>query len=254
MFKRAPALLLCSILVGGASWMADDPFVGQWKLVKLTDEMKVTSVGANTYAFDFGGGPSAVETIAVDGTDQPGVAGTTLSVAPIGPNWKVVRKQSGRTLVTAHWSLSHNGDTLRDNFTAFGADGSPTTVDYVYERRAAGSGFAGTWVSTIATLNGDITLQVRAYENDGLTLITRGPSQHDTTNLTFDGTDHPGASAGSVSSARRLNARAVEIVRKANGKITQTRQMTVSANLRTLTLTVHIAGENEPRVYIFERE
>ena len=252
--KRAAVVLLCSILLASTSWTADDPFVGQWKLVKLTDEMKVTNVGANKYAFDFGGGPSAVETIVVDGTDQPGVGGTTLSVAPIGPNWKVVRKQDGRTIVTANWTLSTNRDTLRDNFSTLGTDGSSTTVDYVYERRAAGSGFAGTWVSTVASLNGDITLQIRAYENDGLTLITRGPSQHDTTNLSFDGKDHPGASAGAVSSARRLNARVVQIVRKANGQITQTRQMNVSSDLKTLTLTLHITGEDEPRVYIFERQ
>lgn len=254
MFKRAADVLLWSFLVAGTSWMSNDPFVGHWKLVKASDEMKVTSVGPNKYAFDFGGGPQAGETIVIDGTDQPGAGGTTLSVATVGPNWKVVRKKDGHTVISANWTLSKDGRTLRDHFTQFGPTGSPTTVNYVYERKAAGSGFAGTWVSVPAPVTSEIVLQVGPYESDGWSLITRGPSQNDTTNLRFDGKDHPGASAGSASSARRLNARAVEIIRTSNGKITQTRQMTVSPDLKTLTLTVHIAGEDDPRVYIFERQ
>src|SRR5690348_15687020 len=43
MFKRAADVLLWSFLVAGTSWMSNDPFVGHWKLVKASDEMKVTS-------------------------------------------------------------------------------------------------------------------------------------------------------------------------------------------------------------------
>jgi hypothetical protein len=71
-------LLLLAGLATGPLGPETDPFVGQCKLVKLVDQMKVTRVRADTYAFDFGGG---AETIVVDGTDQPGYAGTTLSVA-----------------------------------------------------------------------------------------------------------------------------------------------------------------------------
>ncbi len=256
MFKRASELLLCTFLMASTSWTANDPFVGQWKLIKVSDEMKVTSVGANKYAFDFDGAGQSVETIVVDGTDQPGLGGTTLSVTADGPNWTVVRKKGGQTLLTANWTLSKDGSTLRDNFTMVGANASPSTVDYLYTRRAAGggSGFAGTWVSTITTVNGDIRLQVRPYASDGLSLVVSGPSQHDTTYVRFDGKDHPGASAGSALSARRLNARAVEIMRKSNGNITQTRQMKVSSDLKTLTLTVHIVGDDDPKIYIFQRQ
>jgi len=93
-----------------------DLFVGRWKLLKLTDQMKVTKVGANKYAFDFGG---VVETIVVDGTDQSASAGTTLSVAADGPNWKVIRKKGSRMLLTATWTLSKDGKSLKDDFTAF---------------------------------------------------------------------------------------------------------------------------------------
>src|SRR6476660_4674627 len=93
-------LLLVAGLVTGTFW-ANDHFVGKCKLnpsrSKLTDEMKVESVGGNKYAFDFGSGNA--ETIEADGTDQPGIFGTTLSVTVEGPNtWKVIRKKDGRTI------------------------------------------------------------------------------------------------------------------------------------------------------------
>ena len=249
MFRRVAQLLLCTGLLAATSRAPADPFVGQWKLVRLTDKMKVASIGANTYDFDFGGG---VEKIVVDGTDQPAAAGTTLSVAAVGPNWRVVRKKDGRTSITANWALSTDGDTLRDNFTSFGSDGSPSTADYVYARRAAGSGFAGTWVGMITPLDAVLVLQVRPYESNGLSVII--PGQRDTTSVTFDGKDHLQARASTTVSARRLDARTVEILRKSGGKITVTRQLALSPDLKTLTMTVHLAGDNEPRVYVFERQ
>lgn len=249
MLSRVFQLVLVACLAASPLRAETDPFVGQWKLVKLTDQMSVTKLGANTYAFDFGGG---AETIVVDGSFQPGSAGTTLSVAADGPNWKVVRKKGGRTIVTAVWTLSEDGKSLKDNFTAFGQDGSPSNVKYVYERRAAGSGFAGTWVSETAALNSVIMLQVRPYGNGGLSFIF--PSQGQTVNAKFDGKDYPDAGGASLSSARRLNTRTVEIIRKSNGKISSTRQVELSPDLNTLTMTVHLVGKDQPYVYIFQRQ
>jgi hypothetical protein len=211
--------------------------------------MTVTKVGANTYAFDFGGG---AETIAVDGTAHPGSAGTTLSVAADGPNWKVIRKRGSQMLLTATWTLSNDGNSLDDDFTGFGPDGSPYHVKYVYDRRGGGSGFAGTWVSATAALNSVVLLQVRPYGSNGLTFSI--PSQAQTLNVNFDGKDYPDADAGSASSARRLNPRAVEIIRKSNHEITQTREIELSPDLKTLTMTVHMVGKPEPYVYVFERQ
>ena len=88
MSKRAFQLLLFYLcLVTGTAWAANDPFVGKWKLnpsrSKLTDQMKIEVAGANKYALDLGGG--AIQTIVADGTYQPGLDGTTLSVTVEGP-------------------------------------------------------------------------------------------------------------------------------------------------------------------------
>ena len=148
MLKHSVRLVLVGGLMAAALWAANDPFVGEWKLnpakSKLTDVMKVASVGGNKYAFDFGGG--SPETIVVDGTDQPGIEGTTLSVTSAAPDsWKVVRKKNGHVLVTGNWELSKDGNTLKDDFTFIGPEGKSSNVKYVYQRTAGTSAFAGTW-------------------------------------------------------------------------------------------------------------
>jgi hypothetical protein len=186
MFKRTFQLLLISCLVTGALCAADDPCVGDWKLdpsrSKLTDVMKVESLGANKYTFNFGAGP---ETIVLDGTDQPGHYGTTLSVAIEGGTWKVIRKRNGRMQISAIWSLSEDGSALTDHFTGFNANGSAYNLNYVYKRKAGGSGFTGEWVSTSETVNSVVLMQVRPYEGDGLSFIE--PAIDITRNVKFDG-------------------------------------------------------------------
>ena len=95
MLLRSLLSLLVVCLAIGTLWAANDPFVGKWKVnpskSKLTDEMKVEVAGANRYAFTFG--PGQVDTVVADGSDQPGLDGTTLSVMVKGPNsWEVVRE------------------------------------------------------------------------------------------------------------------------------------------------------------------
>ena len=159
MLSRVLQLLLAGCLMTGTLWAADNPFVGKWKVnpskSMLNDEMKVEVAGANRYAFTFG--PGQVDTVVADGSDQPALSGTTLSVTVKGPNsWEVVRKMKGRTLLMAHWTLSEDGKTLNDAFTQYLPDGttlfsqplpngSTLVLPYVYERTAGNSGFPGTW-------------------------------------------------------------------------------------------------------------
>ena len=86
MFKRVFEILPALLLATSAA-SAQNPFLGAWKLdpskSRMPDEMKVQSKGGNTYIFDFGGGP---ETIVADGSDQPGLDNTLLSVKPAGPD------------------------------------------------------------------------------------------------------------------------------------------------------------------------
>jgi hypothetical protein len=62
-------------------------------------------------------------------------------------SWEVIRKMKGRTLLTAHWTLSEDRKTLNDAFTQYLPDGttlfsqplpngSTFFLPYLYERTA----------------------------------------------------------------------------------------------------------------------
>src|SRR5919109_241105 len=240
MLKRTFQSVLVACLVTVTLWAATDPFVGDWKLnpskSKLVDHMKVESLGNNKYEFELGGGP---EQVVADGTDQAGAFGTTLSLSAQGPDtWKVVRKKDDRVLLTAIWKLSDDGNPLTDNYTEFDPKGSPSTVNYRFERMAAGACFAGTWESTMP-MTSSFLLKIRLYEENGLSFIR---SPQDTRNLKLDGKDYPvegrNRAPGSTSSARRVDERTVEITDKVNGKITRTDRRELSPDFKTLTMTV----------------
>jgi len=257
MLKLGLSAAAAACVMACAAWAASAPFVGEWKLnpskSKLADQMKVESIGANKYAFDFGAGS---ETVIADGTDQPGYGGTTLAVTVEGPDsWKVVRKKDGHVLLTANWKLSADGSALTDDFTSFAPDGSASNVKYVYERTAAASGFAGTWESANTTVNFEFVIKIQPYGDDGLSLIS--PSADKPKNLTFDGKDYPNisssASPGSTYSSRRVDERTFEITDRLNGKVVDTQQIMLSSDRKILTLTVHKSGTRAPSVLVFER-
>jgi hypothetical protein len=165
MLSRGYRLLLVACLVTGTLWAANDPFVGKWKIdpskSKLNDEMKVEAAGVNKYTLTFA--PGIADTIVADGSDQPALRGTTLSITVQGPNhWEVIRKLKGRTLLTGYWTLSAEGKTLNDAYTEYAPDGSTSSIPYVYQRTAGNSGFPGTWDSE--KVKAEIELQIQPYE------------------------------------------------------------------------------------------
>src|ERR1700730_17225107 len=93
LFKRILVILPAVCLATSMALAAESPFIGDWKLdpskTRMPDEMKVQNKGGNKYAFDFGGG---AETIAVDGSDQPGRGGTLLSVKAEAPDTWIVER------------------------------------------------------------------------------------------------------------------------------------------------------------------
>jgi hypothetical protein len=260
MLSRIFQLLLVACLVKGTARAANDPFVGKWKVnpskSNPTDQMIVEVAGANRYTITFA--PGAADTIVADGTDQPGLQGTTFSIAVEGPNnWKVIRKKGSRTIISANWTLSGDGKTLSDAYTEYEDDGSILKLHYVYERTAGSAGFPGTWVSVSEGVKAVIELQIQPYQGDGLSI--NSPAAQVTKNIKFDGNDYPdigpNVAPGSACSGRRVNGRSLEITDKFQGKITDIRQIELSTDLKTLTITVRVAGQSKPSdVLVFDRE
>jgi hypothetical protein len=256
MSKRACQLLLVC-LATGAVWAASDPFVGTWKLnpskSRIIDRMKIEAVGTNTYAFTFNADDA--ETIVADGTDQPGNGATTLSVTIAGSDsWRIVRKRNGTMLLTAMWKLSADGETLTDSYTSMRPDGSSSTTDFIYKRAAPGPGVPGTWEST--QIPSAFELQIQSYQNDGLTFTY--PAQQRTRHMKFDGKEYPDSGpnipGGMASSGRRVNERTLELTNTINGKVTGTQELTVSPDLRVLTITARPTGASASNIRVFDRQ
>jgi hypothetical protein len=229
-------------------------FIGKWKLIPekstMHDQMKVTAVGPNRYAFDFGGGR---ELITADGSDQPGLEGSTLAVTPEAPHiWRVVRKAGGRTEISAIWTLSPDGKSLRDDFTGFPPNGSSYTIHYIYTPIGTASGFAATWDSTNEK-PGHSELEVQPYQKSGLSFVSA--LQHSTKNMLFDGRDRPvSAKASATCSARRPNPGTIDFTEKKNGKVVDTQHIQLSPDGTTMTITIQPANRLKPDILIYERE
>jgi hypothetical protein len=74
----------------------------------------------------------------------------------------------------------------------------------------------------------------------------------------FDGKDYPSTTASpvasSTTSARHLSDQSIELTKKLRGKIMETREITVSPDRKTLTMTRHLVDQRIPNILIFDRE
>jgi hypothetical protein len=262
---------LVIVFVTNPVWAASDPFVGKWKVdpsrSKLYDEMKVEVSGADKYTFTFG--PGQVDSVVADGSDQPALSGTTLSVTVKSPNhWEVVRKIKGRMLLKAEWTLSEDDKRLEDAFTQYLPDGtslfsqplpngSTLFLPYVYERTAGNSGFLGTWDSESAKVKASLELAVEIYQGDGLSF--KRSDEGVPMRILLDGKDYPDldpnrANPDATVTGRRVNSRNLQVTFKAKGQNTGSLQIELSQDLRTLTRIESIAGQSKPKsILVFDR-
>lgn len=258
LLNRALLVILIICWTISVSSAAPDPFVGKWRLnrsqSKIADQMTIQASGENKFSFAFSGAGEP-ESVAADGTDQPAANGTTLSVTVEQPNtWKIVRKKDGQIVITAVWNLSKDGKTLSDAFTANRPDGTTSTVNMVYKRSAGNSGIPGTWETTDVKIDSVIELEIRPYQNNGLSFISASAPPR---NINFDGKEHLDPATeptlGASSLGRRIDERSLEYTNKIKDKIVQARQLTLSPDLKTLTIVVHLADQRLPNTLVFDR-
>ena len=118
------------------------------------------------------------------------------------------------------------------------------------------AGFAGTWESDSVQVNSVFEFQIEPYEEDGLSFIN--PAEQTTKNIKFDGKDYPASGPslpkGFTTSGHRVSALTIQLTDKLAGKIVDTRQVDLSADLKTLTMTVRTMNHNKPNILVFERE
>lgn len=259
MLSRIAKLVLIVCLAAVTASAANDAFAGKWKLnqTKSTvtgEQLKITSAGENKYTISDG---NVSDTIVADGTDQPIHFGLTQSITREMPNvWKIVTKKDGRVLYSGTWTLSQNGKRMNFEVTGTRPDGSKWVNHGVVRRISDGAGFAGMWESRSISMGSPDEWVIQPYGGDGLSFIT--PAEQDTLSMKFDGKDYaetgPDVPAGSTSSGRRMDEHTVAVTDKIQGKVMDTAEFKLSADLEALTVTVHEVGQTKPLIFVYDRE
>jgi len=259
MQRHTIRIVIVMFLFLGTLSAATDPFVGKWKLnqskSKMTGEqVKIENLGGNKFTLTFG---DISDTLVADGTDQSVHSGQTQSITIASPNtWRIVAKMGGRTLYTQTCTLSPDGKTMNIDFSGTRPDGSTFNNQMTTRRIAGTSGFAGTWESTSVKVNSPLEFDIQPYQSDGLSFVV--PAYSDTLSMKFDGKDYaetgPNVAPGSTSSGRRVNEHTLEVTDKVKGDVIDTTEFKVSADGKTLTLTVHEKGQSKQQIYVYDRD
>ncbi|MGH9624417.1 MAG: hypothetical protein ACRD4G_08780, partial [Bryobacteraceae bacterium] len=154
------------------------------------------------------------------------------------------------------WTLSDGGQQWNIEQKGTRPDGLPLTVESTRTRVGTGSGFAGKWELKNATFSSAPIMIIKPYGNDGLSF--RWPYDKEHQDIKFDGKDYPDVGPrvahGSTSSAKRIGEHTIQATDKLNGKVTDTQELKVSEDGRTLTDTIHVNGEQKPIVNVWKKQ
>ena len=97
-------------------------------------------------------------------------------------------------------------------------------------------------------MNSVYEVQIQPCAGAGLSFIT--PAERETQNVKFDAQDPSDRGLdvppGSAAAGGRVSDHTLEITDKIEGKVMDTRQIELSADLKTLTMTVRPVSQNKP--------
>jgi len=83
------------------------------------------------------------------------------------------------------------------------------------------------------------------------------PAYQDVLSMKFDGKDYeekgPNVAPGSASSGKRINAHALEVTDKVKGEVMDHTKFELSPDGKTLTLTIHNAGQAKPLTLVYDK-
>ena len=252
-----PILLSCFLFQ--SALLADDPFVGRWKLnlakSKLTGQtIEIRTVAGNGYEFKE---DQHSDIIFADGLDHPTHFGETMAIKQKkADTWAITYKRGDQVLMNTVWKVGKDGQTLTYTATGTRPNGQGFRNQLMAKRVGGGPGLVGTWETTSVSLSSPREIYIEPYDSDGQTITFPGRKQ--TIRMKFDGKDYPETGPtvleGSTSSGRRLDARTIETSEKVKGKLLETTRATVSEDGKTQTLLITEPDDPKPVVLVYERE
>jgi hypothetical protein len=253
--------LRSALLIGlfTSSLVADDPFIGKWKLnaakSKLTGQIvEIQVLPDNSYQFKE---DEHTDVILADGLDHPTHLGETMAVTKKTPDtWAITYKAGDRVLMNTIWKVSKDGRTLTYTATGTRPNGQNFNNELKAKRTSGTSGLAGKWETTGVTLSSPREIYIKPFGSGGHSITYPGRKQ--IIRMNFDGKDYPDegptVAEGSSSSGRRIDQRTIETTERIKGKVIETARATISADGLTHTIVITEPGDPTPLVLVYERE
>ena len=220
-------LLACALLVlpSCATFAAENPWVGTWKL----DPSKGHLVG-DTFDYSnapnglihYSDGSTASYDFGLDGKEYKSWGNQTTAWTATGTNtWNSVVKQDGVVIYETRRELSADGKTLTITTTSNKPDGSPSNDVTVYTRIGSGTGLIGKWRSTKVEIPAPSALVISSpspgalrFESPSYKVTFEGKT--DDTDLAVKG---PTVPPGYTASVTATSPRTLAYVYKLDGKV-----------------------------------
>ena len=238
---------------------ADNPFICKWKLNVAKSEFTGTTTtyeqtAAGQWQMTANDGQSYK--FRMDGKEYPATNGAVAIWKQVDSHtWETSYKMNGVPASTGIRKLSSDGETMTAIFKWKKPNGESFENSTTEQRVAGGPGLAGKWKSTQVNISAPDMMEVTAA-GDGLSM--RIPAWNETFDVKFDGKDYhpagPTVPAGYTMSMKKTGPRSFEVIDKMNGKVTDTATETISADGKTWTEVMTMAGSNEKTRAVFERQ
>jgi hypothetical protein len=252
-------LWLLMAMVTAATAVAQNPFVGTWKL-----NQEKSQLAGDTLKF----GPAEGEAIElkaggvtysfrVDGKNYAMPSGNIAIWRQTSPSsWTTeYRKTDGKLLSSDNWKLSTDDKTLSVTTSGVKADGDLYTDTTEYERTAGTSGLMGAWKSTQVKLSSpdDFSIQESGLDR----LILKVPAMKITCEASWDGKDvavqGPDLPTGLRVAFSRTGPFSFRLVQKLNGSVVSSSVYTVSDDRATMTEVGGAPGD-PPATMLWEKQ
>jgi hypothetical protein len=246
-------------LAAASTAVAQNPFVGTWKLNQEKSQMAgdlmkfgpaagdaiELSSGGITYSFRMDGKPYALPSghVAIWRETTAG-------------SWTTeYRNIDGKLLSSDNWKLSSDGKNLTVTTSGVKANGDLYTDTEDYVRTAGTDGLMGAWKSTSLKLSSPNELTIQESGLDGLILKIAAIKATAVTNfngkeVAVDGPDIP---TGLRLALTRTGPYKFRLVQKLNGSLIESAEYTVAADGQTMTEVGGAPGD-PPATIVWEKQ
>ena len=244
--------LIAALSCATAAAMAQNPFVGTWKVDYSQSHVTGRTIG---FSQEAGGmvhftAPTESYSFKPDGSDTKDSFGDAVQWKQMDDHNLKLSTKEGSIVVTDTWTLGSDGKTLTDATTGTRPSGQAIDITETYTRLGTGQGLFGKWKSTKYENNSPTTAKIDANGDNGI--IWNIPESKSSVTLNFDGKDvaptGPTVPQGLTLAATKVGPKSFELTEKENGKVILHARYTVSADGKTMTRVGGTPGSTPTKV------